>query len=420
MAQSMGVYDVTGYGGSPAMSGGNSTGSSQSQTQTAIVPGMGNIYSQLLGMNQQNYGNMMQAYSQGQNNLSGQLPGVYGKYGQLSQDVGNTLGMGQVLGQNGNWGVAAPAAQAIKEQQAKTAGDTTNQMINSGLGNTTARFNAQNQNAYQTSKAYGNLGAQLATQAAQQQADIGKSGLAAQMQGLGLQTGLSQAQGGTLGNYKYANTAGDLTGNFGSSSSTNTSQQQSRGPIDQPGGQGGGGSGANAFSPPPAGAPGGPAGGGSGYGGYVPAGGGAGGAPVGIGGGGGGGDWAPGVGGIGKGPGGPTTISPGEDKPYGPMSPSTGPVGTSKEGAPPDMTNAYGSQGNTVPTNEELQNNLQQNPMMLDENGQPKPNAFGATSIAPNAGPWSPGDGAIMDAKGGIIGWSPWGIGGKSGPPLKR
>src|ERR1700683_3391842 len=90
------------------------TSSSSSNQSTAIVPGMMGVYNQLLGLNQQNYSKVLGAYAGGSNAMNAQLPGIYKGYSGLEGQVMNTLGMGQVLGQNGNWGVATPAAQAIQ------------------------------------------------------------------------------------------------------------------------------------------------------------------------------------------------------------------------------------------------------------------------------------------------------------------
>jgi len=184
--------------------------SSQSGTQT--IPGMMGVYNQTLGLNQANYSNILGAYGQGQQNLSATLPGIYGGYGQLGGQVAETLGYGGTP-----WGVAAPAAQAIARTFAQEQGQTTQGMINAGLGNTTVLPNLQNQNAMMAEQAYGGLGAQLAQTYAGYEANIGMAGLGARMQGLGMQNQMTQALGGTLGGQKFGNTAGNLTGGFGSS-----------------------------------------------------------------------------------------------------------------------------------------------------------------------------------------------------------
>lgn len=330
-------------------SSGSSSGSSKSETQ--IVPGMMGVYSQLLGLNQQNYGNVMNAYQSGQNAAAAQLPGIYGGYNTLKGDVMNTLGMGAALGQNGNWGVAAPAAQAIKDNLSKTMGKNIQDMASAGLGNTTVRQNLQSQAASQANKAYADLGAQLATQAAQQQAQIGQAGLGAQMQGLGMQTGLYGAQGGALANYKYANTAGDLTGQYSQSQQSSQqqsqqaqeSQNQQQGPGYSQQGQGGGlGTGSGSSIP---GVPGGPAGGG-----------GAGGVPGAPSGGSSGGytGTMPGLPGEYKGPGGTSTTNTGADKPStsGGAGAGADKPGTGVSGAGGDPSDIGAGKGGTYPGQE--------------------------------------------------------------------
>lgn len=207
----------------PFGGGSQSTGSQSSQSSTQIVPGMMDVYNQLLNLNQQNYGNILSAYTQGGNQLNQNLSGIQGGYSNLGAGIQNTLGMGQVLGKNGNWGVATPAAQAIGQTFAQQQGRTDQQMINAGLGNTTVRGNLQNQNALMAGQAYGGLGAQLAQTAAGYQSQVGLAGLGAQMQGAGLQSQFAQQYGSTLGGQHFQNTAGALTGGQSKSQGQNQS-----------------------------------------------------------------------------------------------------------------------------------------------------------------------------------------------------
>jgi hypothetical protein len=195
-----------------------------------------NVYNQTLGLNQQNYQNILGAYSGGQQNLSANLPAIYQGYGDLQKQIAGTLGQG------GDWGVATPGAQAIAREFAKTQGNTQQQLINSGLGNTTVLGNLSNQNTLMAGQAYGGLAAQLAQTYAGYQSQLGMAGLGARMQGLGMQTGLSQAQGSTLGGYHFANTAGNLTGQQ-STSQSSANNNQPFNPMRAGGGVGGGGGG---------------------------------------------------------------------------------------------------------------------------------------------------------------------------------
>lgn len=350
----MDPYSVSGGFGSGSSSG-TSQGTSSSQQSTQMIPGMMGVYNQLLGINQGHYGNVMNAYQgQLQNNQS-QLPGIYGGYGQLGGDVMNTLGMGQVLGQNGNWGVAGPAAQAIGNTYQQQVGTNAQNMTNAGLGNTTVGANANNQAAQAAALSYGQLGSQLADKAAGYQSQIGQAGLAARMQGLGMQTGLTSSALNPLGS-QLSNTAGSLTGSFGSSQSQQSSQQQAQNRNQQQSNSGGGGNQSGGGNNLPPGVPGGPGGG------YGTGGGGAGGGgtlggnpydPVGAYGGGSGGygGWLPGQGAIGKGPGGSTTIDTGANKSGGSYSDSAGAdkPGGSVSGGGGDPYNVGSDKGGNYP-----------------------------------------------------------------------
>lgn len=209
-------------------------GYSQSNQTYGMIPGMMGVYNQTLGLNEQNYANILGTYGRGAGQLAATLPGIYGGYGQLQSAIGQTLGV-----TGGGWGVAAPAAQAIQQTFAQTQGQTRQQMINAGLGNTTVGANISNQNALMASQAYAGLGAQLAQTYAGYEAQIGLAGLGAQMQGAGMQAQMAQATGSTLGGQKFGNTAGQLAGPVGGSSSYQTG-----------GGPGGVlGAGANAYDP---------------------------------------------------------------------------------------------------------------------------------------------------------------------------
>lgn len=181
---------------------------------TQLIPGMLGIYSDLLQKNVSNYSNAISAYDQGQAQIAKSAPGISGAYGRINEDIQQTLGMGQVLGQNGNWGVAAPAAQDIRNTLQQTMAGNDQYMINKGFGNSTVRANMQTQAAAFAANAYGHLGAELANQAAASRERVGLAQQAAQMQTLGLQTQLAGQKGSALANYHFANTAGNLLGGY--------------------------------------------------------------------------------------------------------------------------------------------------------------------------------------------------------------
>lgn len=186
-----------GYGGSPGSSG------------TAVIPQEANYYEQLLKLNQQNYQNVQNAYGQGLVSIAAQLPGIEQGYTDIFQGAEQMLGIG-----GGGWGVAAPAAQAIAQQSAQQQGRTQQQLINAGLGNTSAVGALQNQNMLNTQQAYGGLGAQLAQTATGYGVQLGLAKQAAAMQGLQMQTGLTQSALGPLGQ-QFGNTFGSISGGYG-------------------------------------------------------------------------------------------------------------------------------------------------------------------------------------------------------------
>lgn len=220
------------------------TSGGSSQSSTAIVPGMLDVYNQLLRANQGVYRNVLNAYTNGINAVGQQLPGIVQGYGNLWGNVRDTLGLS-----GGGWGVAAPAARDIQRTYAQSTGALSQRLTSAGLGNTTVTAALQRGVDRDATDAYGRLGAQLAQLGAGYQSQFGQQALAARMQGLGLQTGLSQSLGGTLGQFRYANTAGDLTGQYSSSNnmsrSTSTSQGTSAEAYGYGGGRGGGGGGSS-------------------------------------------------------------------------------------------------------------------------------------------------------------------------------
>lgn len=211
---------------------------SGSTTKTAIVPGMMSVYNQLLGLNQQNYENILTGYQQGQQMLANSLNQVYQGYNEVEAKTMRLLGV-----DGGGWGVATPAANAIRQGSTKTQGETQQAMINAGLGNTTVLTSMRNQNQLQTNQAYGELGSKLADYAAGYASQIGLARQQAMLQGASLQSGLTQSYLGNLSGFKFQNTAGDLTGTFSRSWSEGGSQSQgmSTDPIQMGGGRSSGG-----------------------------------------------------------------------------------------------------------------------------------------------------------------------------------
>ena len=229
-----------------SMQSSSSQSRSGSQTQTRIVPGMMAVYNQLLGLNQQNYENIISGYGSAQQMLAGQLSQVYAGYGGIEDRVMRMLGV-----DGGGWGVATPAANAIRQQATAAQGSNMQNMINAGLGNTTLLANVTNQNSLQTNQAYGELGSKLADYAAGYAERIGLARQQAMLQGTGMQANLAAGYLSNLAGYQFQNTAGNLTGQFSRSWSEATSQSQgmSQDPFyggGSRGGSGRGGGGMNA------------------------------------------------------------------------------------------------------------------------------------------------------------------------------
>lgn len=211
-----GGYSFGGIGAAPLSAGAGGitpqsvrAGSGSTASASAVLPDMMNVYNQLLGLNMQNYNSMMGQYTQAQNNLSSGLAGLSGAYSNLYGGIRDTLGVG-----GGGWGVAQPGANAIEESFAQARGNITQGMINQGLGNSTVAAALQNQQALMSARAYGELGAQLANTAAGYAAQIGLAQANAYQQGLGMQAQLAGQHLGNMAQYRFQNTAGDLTGQF--------------------------------------------------------------------------------------------------------------------------------------------------------------------------------------------------------------
>lgn len=210
-------------GGSHGQSSGYNTGQSsggsrsQSQSGTGITAGMMDVYNQMLGINQQHYQNVLNTYNQGQGNLAQALPGVYQGYGGVLQSIGGAIDLSRRSGM-----------RDINEGARQAGANIDQNMVSSGLGNSTVRANRQQQNEYLRGRAAGDLEAKLANQYASAEQTVGLAGQAAQMQGLGMQTGLTQAALNPFGQ-QLSNTVGSLTGSFGSSVSDSQNQASNYG-----------------------------------------------------------------------------------------------------------------------------------------------------------------------------------------------
>lgn len=224
--------------------GGGSQSSGSAASGTRVLPELMGVYNQLLGLNQSRYQNVLGAYQNAQASLTSQLPGLYQGYDQLAQQNRDILGLS-----GGGWGVAQPAATEIGRTFAGRLGAADQQMISSGLGNSTVRASLGNQIAREQANAYGALGAQLANQAAGYQTQIGLARQNAYQGGLQMQNQLSAGMGNALAGMTFANTAGGLTGGYSTSNQSSMSQSPAPNASGGYGGGGGGGGGGGRVSP---------------------------------------------------------------------------------------------------------------------------------------------------------------------------
>jgi hypothetical protein len=169
-----------------------------SVSMPVMNPGAMGIYNQQLGLQLQNYSNILNGYSQAQNNIGRRVDQIAGGYDAAQRNVMNTLGVG-----NGGWGVAAPAAKEIQQSFLDTQGKNQQALISAGLGNSSLLAQSNNQANKMAGQAYASLGSQLATTAAGYQSQFALARQAAEMQGLGMQTNLSQSYLGNLAGYNF-------------------------------------------------------------------------------------------------------------------------------------------------------------------------------------------------------------------------
>jgi hypothetical protein len=161
-------------------------------------PGAMGIYNQQLGLMLNNYNNILGGYSQAQNNVGQRVNQIAGGYDAAQKNVMNTLGV-----TGGGWGVAAPAAKEIQQSFTRTQGQNQQALISAGLGNSSLLAQSNTQANKTAGMAYADLGSQLASTAAGYQSQFALARQAAEMQGLGMQTSLTQSYLGNLAGYNF-------------------------------------------------------------------------------------------------------------------------------------------------------------------------------------------------------------------------
>lgn len=145
-------------------------------------------YSNALDFHNSNYQNILSGYGQSQQNIGQGFAGIAQGYGNLSNQVQGTIS-----------GIGASQDQAINDQYAKAGGQANQQLINSGLGNTTVASSVQRGLTLDAQKAHIALANQIAQLTAGYQSQLGSAGLQASAQGLGLQAQGANTQQNVLG-----------------------------------------------------------------------------------------------------------------------------------------------------------------------------------------------------------------------------
>lgn len=153
----------------------NALGQGYGINLSGLAAGYNNAYNAALGMNQQNYNNILQGYQQTMQNQLANQKNIEQGYGGLYGQIANTLGQGGTP-----WGIAAPAAQAIADVNAQQQGAAQQNLVSSGLGGSTVLPNVEAGIGLQAQKAYGALGSNLAQTYAGYQSQLGLADLAYQ------------------------------------------------------------------------------------------------------------------------------------------------------------------------------------------------------------------------------------------------
>jgi len=123
-------------------------------------------YQNALNLNQSNYNNILSGYQQTAGRQQTAQQAIEGGYGNLYNTV-----MGGIQG------IGASQSQAIQDAYAQQSGNSAQQMINSGLGNTTVQQSVQRGNLLDEQKAQTGLANQLAQLQAGYQTNLGMAGL---------------------------------------------------------------------------------------------------------------------------------------------------------------------------------------------------------------------------------------------------
>lgn len=150
---------------------------------SALGNNYANAYNSALNMNQTNYNNILAGYQQTAGNQLLAQQGVVGGYNNLSNDV---------LG--GIAGIGSDQLALINRNYAAQSGNADQNLINSGLGNSTVRSSVQRGIGLDQNLAQNNLANSIAQTKAGFQSNIGLAGLGYQGQSVRDNTGLALDQ----------------------------------------------------------------------------------------------------------------------------------------------------------------------------------------------------------------------------------
>lgn len=132
----------------------------------ALSASYANAYNAALGLNSQNYQNILAGYQQTAGNLNAATQQIVGGYNDLQTGVLNDLS-----------NAGATQRQAINDTYAKEQGAAMQQLINRGLGNTTIQQGVQRGLIYDREKANVSLAEQIANLKASYRSNLGLAGL---------------------------------------------------------------------------------------------------------------------------------------------------------------------------------------------------------------------------------------------------
>lgn len=145
---------------------GAAAGMDFSGNPAALSASYASAYNAALGLNSQNYNNILAGYQQTAGNLNNATNQVAAGYGKLQTDVLNNLSL-----------AGSTERQNINDRYAQEQGSALQSLVNRGLGNTTVQSAVQRGLIYDREKSNVNLAEQIANLKAGYQSNLGLAGL---------------------------------------------------------------------------------------------------------------------------------------------------------------------------------------------------------------------------------------------------